>query len=264
VINWSVFSVAIGIFLTSLVFSMFGRGGGEFYLLFIISLLPIDYYTGAGITLFLIMLQGISMIAVYHAKHRLVDWGLALILGLSTGLSSFLGGYLSYNIPAVYLKVLFSASIMISAFFLYKGIWIRGRKGRIGVWTRNIGSEIYHVNLLYIVPLIVLVTFVAGMVGISGGGLIIPICILLGGVPIRVAMGTNTFLVLISSTLSFIGHAIKGGFNIYYGVIYGVMVILGSQIGSRLHVKINETLLRKIFSAILVIAASWMIIKIFI
>jgi len=41
------------------------------------------------------------------------------------------------------------------------------------------------------------------------------------------------------------------------------MVILGSQIGSRLHTRVNESFLRIGFVIILVAAAVWMIIKIF-
>ena len=101
------------------------------------------------------------------------------------------------------------------------------------------------------------------MVGISGGGLIIPICVLLGGVPIRIAMGTNTFLVLTSSTMSFAGHLIRGGFDPILGGIFGCVVIVGAQIGSRFHVKIGERTLRKAFSLILVVAAAWMLLKMF-
>ena len=109
---------AIGIFLTSLIFSMFGRGGGEFYLPIMISLLPIDYYTAAGISLFIIMLQGLSMLIVYHGRHRLVDWGLALVLGFAIGLASFLGGYLSYRIPAYLLKLSFSIKYPLSHMYI--------------------------------------------------------------------------------------------------------------------------------------------------
>ena len=101
---WSIAIAASAIFATSLIFSMFGRGGGEFYLPIMLTVLSLTYYTCAGISLFLIMLQGLSMIIVYHGKHRLVDWQLALALGLTVGACSFLGGFLSYRIPAYLLK----------------------------------------------------------------------------------------------------------------------------------------------------------------
>ena len=260
---WSIAAAALAIFATSSIFSMFGRGGGEFYLLIMLSILSLTYYTCAGISLFLIMLQGLSMIIVYHGKHRFVDWGLAIVLGLIVGVCSFLGGFLSYRVPTYLLKISFSTFLLISAYFIYRGIYVKPVKGGFGVWTRKLGKETYHVNMLYIMIPVAVAAFTAGMVGISGGGLIIPICVLFGGVPIRIAMGTNTFLVLTSSTMSFTGHLIRGGFDPMLGGILGCVVILGAQIGSRFHVKISERILRRAFSLILVVAAAWMLIKMF-
>ena len=66
------------IFIISLVFSMFGKGGGELYLPVILTLLSIPFYVAAGVSLFLILLQSVSMIFVYSQKHKLIDWKLSL------------------------------------------------------------------------------------------------------------------------------------------------------------------------------------------
>ncbi|MCD6236629.1 MAG: TSUP family transporter, partial [Thermoplasmata archaeon] len=86
---------AITIFIISLVFSMFGKGGGELYLPVMLTLLSIPFYVAAGVSLFLILLQSISMIFVYSHKHKLVDWKVALLLTVVVGVSSFLGGFVS-------------------------------------------------------------------------------------------------------------------------------------------------------------------------
>jgi len=65
------------VFIISLIFSMFGKGGGELYLPVMLTLLNIAFYTAAGVSLFLIFLQSISMIFVYSQKHKLIDWKLA-------------------------------------------------------------------------------------------------------------------------------------------------------------------------------------------
>jgi len=254
---------AIMIFIVSLIFSIFGRGGGEFYLPIIITLLSMSYYTAAGITQFLIMLQGLSMVIIYWRKHRQLDWYLALTLAICVGLASFLGAFFSKGIPGVYLKIAFAVFLMVSAIFIFINKSVKPREGGFGVWHRKFHDREYDMNLLYIILPVSIAGFLAGMVGISGGGLIIPICILLGGVPLRIAMGTNTFIVLASTSMGFLGHAIRGGIDWSLCLIFGVSVVLGSQIGSRLHVKINEESLRIGFAIILIIAALWMILKIF-
>jgi len=254
---------AIIILVISLVFSMFGRGGGEFYLPTVVTFLGIPFYTAAGVSLFLIFLQGASMVFVYSARNKLLDWKLAFVLAIAVASMAFWGGFISHGIPAIYLKALFAIFLLISAYFMLKRKKVSARKGMVGVWHREFSGGSYDVNLLYVILPVALAAFVAGMVGISGCGLIIPICILLGGVPLSIAMGTNTFLVLTSSSMSFLGHVLKGGFDWKLCLILGLMVLLGSQIGSRIHTRVNENFLRIGFVVILVVASLWMIAKIF-
>ena len=250
------------IFIISLIFSMFGKGGGELYLPMMITLLNITFYTAAGVSLFLIFLQSISMVFVYSQKHKLLDWKLALILAIVVGVSSFLGGFVSKGIPALYLKIIFATFLIISAFLLFLNKSMKVKLGKFGVWHREFSGGEYDVHILYLVVPISIAAFLAGMIGISGGGLIVPIAVLLGGMPIRIAMGTNTFLVLVSSSMGFLGHALKGSVDWYLCAVFGVTILIGSQIGSHLHAEVNERNLRIGLATILLFAAIWMIIRV--
>ncbi len=253
---------ALLVFVISLIFSMFGKGGGELYLPVMLTLLNIAFYTAAGVSLFLIFIQSISMIFVYSQKHKLVDWKLALLLAAVVGVSSFLGGFVSEGIPALYLKITFAVFLIISAFLLFLNKGMKIKLGKFGVWHRKFGGGEYDVHILYLISPVAAAAFLAGMVGISGGGLIVPIAVLLGGMPIRIAMGTNTFLVLASSSMGFLGHAAKGGVDWYLCAVLGIAIIAGSQIGSRMHAKVGEKSLRLGLAAILTFAALWMILRV--
>jgi len=253
----------IAIFVISLVFSMFGKGGGELYLPVMLTVLNITFYAAAGISLFLIFLQSISMIFVYSTKHKLIDWKLALILAVVVGFSSFLGGFISKGFPAIYLKLTFAVFLLVSAGLLFLNKNIKVKMGRSGAWHRRFYGGEYDINLLYVILPVSLAGFLAGMVGISGGGLIVPVAVLLGGMPIRIAMGTNTFLVLASSSMGFLGHAAEGGIEWKLCLIFGISIIFGSQIGSHLHAKVNERFLRIGLAVILIVAALWMILRIY-
>ena len=250
------------VFIISLIFSMFGKGGGELYLPVILTLLNIAFYTAAGVSLFLIFLQSISMIFVYSQKHKLIDWKLALLLATVVGTSSFLGGFVSEGIPALYLKITFAAFLIISAILLFLNKGMKIKLGKFGVWHRKFGGGEYDVHILYLAVPVAVAAFLAGMVGISGGGLIVPIAVLLGGMPIRIAMGTNTFLVLASSSMGFLGHAAKGGVDWYLCAVFGIAIVAGSQVGSRMHAKVGEKSLRLGLAAILTFAALWMILRV--
>jgi len=254
----SIVMAAITIFAISLIFSIFGKGGGELYIPVMLTFLSISFYKAAGISLFLIFLQSISMVFIYSRKHNLIDWKLAALLAFIVGISSFLGGFFSKLIDAKYLKISFAIVLLISAFFL-----LLNKKARFkikGIWHRRIGNEEYYVNIPLILFPVALAAFVAGMVGISGGGLIVPIAVLLGSVPIRFAMGTNTFLVLVSSSMGFLGHVLKGGVDWHLCLIFSIAIIIGSQIGSHMHIKIDEKVLRTGLAIILSLASLWMIL----
>ncbi len=252
---------AILIFVISLVFSMFGKGGGELYLPVMLMLLSISFYTAAGVSLFLIFLQSISMIFVYSRKHRLIDWKLAVILSIIVGGSSFLGGFFSVGVSALYLKVVFAAFLIFSAFLLFLNKNKKVELGKFGVWHREFGGGQYNVHILYLIVPIMLAAFLAGMIGISGGGLIVPIAVLLGGVPIRIAMGTNTVLVLVASSMGFLGHMTNGSIDWRLCILFGSVILAGSQIGARMHAKVSEKNLRLGLALILLFAAGLMILK---
>jgi uncharacterized membrane protein YfcA len=141
---------------------------------------------------------------------------------------------------------------------------VPAKKGRLGTWHRKLPDEEYDMNFLYIVVPVAMIASVAGMLGISGCGLIMPICILLGGVPLRIAIGSNTMLVLASSGTSFLGHIARGHYPPWiYILMFAGATIIGALLGSRTHVKIRDEYVKKGFITILIAAAVWMVIKTF-
>ncbi len=253
-----------GLFSIAFVFSMFGRGGGQFLLPLLITVLPWPFFNLATISLFLIFTQGLVMLLVYGAKHKLVDWPLALTLSIFVGVFAFLGGYISFHVNPIYLKVTFAVFLLISAYKIWQGKKIPAKKGRFGTWHRKMPGEEYNMNFLYIVLPVAIIAGISGMLGISGCGLIIPICILLGGVPIRVAIGSNTMLVLTSSGTSFLGHIARGHYPPWSTVImFAGATICGAILGSRLHMKVPDEYVKKGFIMILIVAAFWMTVKIY-
>lgn len=258
------FLAFVGIFAISWLFSIFGRGGGEFKLPLLMSIVALPFTDIKIVSVFLILTQGVVMMIVYSGKHKLTDWPLAVILAGIVGVASFFGGYFSHLVPPAYLKGLFAVVLLISAVKMALGKGTPANKARFGVWHRTMpgaGGEQYDVNLAYLVLPVLVVGFIAGMLGISGCGLIIPLCVVLGGVPLRIAIGTNTLLLITSTSSSFAGHLIKGNFYWRLALILAVAAVVGAYLGSRQHTTISEKNIKRGFITILVIAAIWMLIK---
>ena len=80
----------------------------------------------------------------------------------------------------------------------------------------------------------------------------------------RIAIGSNTMLVLTSSGTSFLGHIARGHYPTWtYILMFAGATICGALLGSRTHVKIPEEYVKKGFITILIVAAVWMLVKIY-
>lgn len=60
------------------------------------------------------------------------------------------------------------------------------------------------INMFVFIPIVLITGFVSGMVGISGGSFLVPLMVLAVGVPMRIAVGTSTTLVIITATAVFL------------------------------------------------------------
>lgn len=232
---------------------MFGKGGGNFFVpIFVIYGIP--FHQAASTSLFILMISGLTMLIVFNRK-TLIDWktGLSVIAFSSTG--AFIGGFISSSIPVIYLKINFSVFSIISAYFLYKSNKNSSNINFGPIWKRKLGIEEYNFPVAIVLPLVFIVGIFAGMIGISGGALIVPILIVLGNLPLRIAFATNSLNILFSSTAGFLGHGISNHIHWKFAITMAIFVLIGSAIGSMMSTKVNAELLKIFFVIILVIAA---------
>ena len=115
-------------------------------------------------------------------------------------------------------------------------------------------------------PLIVLVGFAVGvftgMVGAGGGFMILPVLVLLGGLPMKVAIGTDLLIIAAKSLLGFVGEmqAVEG---IDYGFV-GLITLLplaGMVIGTLLNRRAPAQLLRTAFAWFVLVMGSYIVVR---
>jgi len=254
--------LGIILFVIAFILSIFGKGGGEFFVPIFLTA-GISFHEAATTSLFILMVSGFSMMVVYH-KKALIDWttGIAVIISSASG--AFIGGFISVGIKPLYLKTLFAVLLLISSYFLSKPEKAPSEKFMKGpIWKRKCCGEEYRFPVLIVLPTIFIIGFIAGMVGISGGGLIVPLLIILGGMPLRISFATNSIMVLFSSALGFLGRGLSMGVNWKLALTMAVFVAGGALLGSHYSTRFKVKHLKKIFVWILIIAAIWMILKAF-
>ena len=262
------------VFSVASVLSVFGKGGGEFYVPLLITL-GMPFQSAASTSLLCLVFSGIAMTFVYHRKMGQVDWQLAAVLFSTAGVSAFLGGMFSVGIDPFYLKIIFSMTLFMAAGIMYLRMnRAAGKEGKITVeekqrnegfwiWHRSGKENSFDMNLLLVLPSVAIVAFLAGMVGISGGSLIVPIMIILGSVPVRRAFATNSVLVMMTSLMGLFGRGVSMGINLNIAVPIALFAMGGALTGSTLSGKIETARLQRYFIVVIVVAALWMLYRAF-
>ncbi|MEJ2749397.1 MAG: sulfite exporter TauE/SafE family protein [Anaerolineae bacterium] len=156
----------------------------------------------------------------------------------------------------------FAGVLLIGAYFMYRPVknYVQPSAPRHWwQWHRTKVAEEYAINVLIIVPTMLVAGFVAGLLGVGGGLIKVPAVVLLGGVPVRIAVGSSSLMVGITALTGFIGQFLRGHFNAHLTVVLALAVLLGSQIGPRLAIKIERDRLQKYFALLLVAISLWLI-----
>jgi uncharacterized membrane protein YfcA len=243
----------------SICFSMLGQGGGAFYVPMLLAV-SVPFYVAAATSQVLIMVVSLSSMLVF-AKAKMLDWKLVLLIEPPTNLGSFLGGYLSDYIPSYVAKLCFAGVLLVGAYFMYRPVKERvaGSPDRHWWnWRRKGVAEPYAINVLLLVPIMVVAGFVAGMLGVGGGLVKVPAVVLLGGVPMKIAVGSSSLMIGITALTGFIGHLLQGHFEPKLVAALAAGVLVGSQIGPRISVRIDRDKLKRFFAVLLILIALWL------
>ncbi len=101
----------------------------------------------------------------------------------------------------------------------------------------------------------------AGLLGVGGGFLRMPMLVYLIGCPTHVAVGTDLFEIIISGAFGSFTHALKGNVDLAMAVLMLLGALVGAQIGTFATRYVRGTQLRTLFGAGLVAATISLIVK---
>ncbi len=254
----SLLVLAVLMFLVALGFSILGQGGGILYTPIQVWA-GIEFHEAATTSLFLIMVLSLSATLVFRRAKR-TDWPLALVLETATTAGGFVGGFWSGAFSGRSLSALFAAVVTLAAYFMVRPFgnatacpsdearpWFS--------WRRQLGEEVYCVNLALALPISFAAGLVSGLVGVGGGVLKVPMMVLLFGVPMDIAVGCSAFMVGVTAAGGFVGHVARGHWDWRLSLILAVAVFAGGQVGSRISVNLDKAKLRRGFGVFLFVVA---------
>lgn len=184
--------------------------------------------------------------AVPFALKKLVDWRSVLLFGIPGMGGAYGGAYLSKFMPGTAQLALFAVVMLLAAFMMFR----REAPTKIAPGLPHAAWKIISEGLA--------VGVLTGIVGVGGGFLIVPALVLLGGLPMHMAVGTSLAIIALKSTSGFykyIDVLKEAGESIDWPLIliFAGIGIIGSFAGKKAGEYVAPEHLKKGFAAFLLI-----------
>lgn len=123
------------------------------------------------------------------------------------------------------------------------------------------GAGIASISLWAVLGVGLFTGFLAGMLGVGGGFIRVPLLVYAIGVPTHVAVGTDLFEIVISAGFGTITHAVKGNVDVLMALTMHTGAALGAQIGSTATRFFTGPRIRLFFSALPLVGALLVIVR---
>ena len=110
-------------------------------------------------------------------------------------------------------------------------------------------------ELLLLVAVGLAAGFMAGLLGVGGGILLVPAMVLLFGFDQHVAQGTSLLVIIPSALTGSITHLRAGRLSLRDAAMLAAGGVIGAVIGSVFALSLEDTLLRRLFAGLLLVTA---------
>lgn len=247
--------------------SMLGIGGGVLLIPLLTGVFGLPIKTAIGASTICVIASSTAASSVYVGKG-LAHTRLAMVLEIATTLGALAGGITAVLLAPRLLSALF-AVVLLYVFYTF---------------TRNQNQEMNPaptglLDTTYIDPLSkksvhygvknmragmaasFLAGNVAGLLGIGGGIVKVPVMAMIMAIPMRAAVATSNFTIGITAATSGIIHYQNGNIDPMVAVPTALGILVGAQIGSRLGSRLPGQRLRQIFRWVILIFAIQMVVK---
>ncbi len=183
-----------------------------------------------------------------HRKFHFVSNRLSVYMGVSIFIAAGIGGIVSGYISNEILLFVFAGLAFIAAILMMKSV------------RNDIERPDAHFdfNIARAVTTASGVGLLGGMVGQGGSFILVPLMIFYVKIPTRIAIGSNLWIVMLSSIAALISKAVTGQIQWLMTIPIFLTAIPFSILGGYVSAHVSVIWLRKILAGLIAVAAMWM------
>lgn len=233
--------------------SMIGIGGGILNTPLLIIVFGLTAQQGPATALVAAFFVAVASSAAYWRQNpKPIIPRVGLVLAITTSPGSLVGVFMRTLIQDdMALRIIFGLSLMPVAL---KMLFAKRKK------KGDLASEVSEFDQTSITPRTwagaLIGGFIggisAGLLGIGGGAVVVPVLSIIVGLPMHAAVATSMFTMMFTAAAGTALNYVSGYVDPFFAISLGVGMLVGGQIGSRLACRVNAVQLKRIFGLILV------------
>lgn len=256
---------------------LFGGGGSILTVPLLIYLANVPAKAAIAMSLFVVAVT--SMVsAVGHARAGRIRWKTGLTFGVAGMAGAYAGGLIGPHLPEALLLAGFALMMVATAIAM-----IRSRRtsqhsaSQPGASEHGASEDCtpeggmqeggmqeqreprHDLPIVHVVAEGVVVGLVTGLVGAGGGFLVVPALVLLGGMPMGIAVGTSLLVIAMKSVAGLAGYLQTVPVDWTLALPVTAAAVVGGLIGGRLAGRVHADRLRRTFGWFLLVMGGFVL-----
>ncbi len=201
-----------------------------------------------------------------RAKETHVDVRTGLILALAGMFGAPVGAWIGRFIPENWLLVLFAALVFLVGIRMLFSSSAKTNESRAIAESAPHGEArgksarsftLPSARTLGLCAAGLVTGMLAGLLGVGGGFILVPVLVLFGGVEIHRAVATSLCVIALVSVPATASHLLAGQvIPLDVTVLFAIGAVVGLKLGSKLAAKLSGPRLQQLFGAIMLVMAT--------
>jgi uncharacterized membrane protein YfcA len=238
--------VAVGV-VAGFLSGLFGVGGGILIVPALVMVLHFDQRLAHGTSLAAVLPIAISSLASYTLDDK-VDWVVGALLAAGAIGGAVIGTHILHRLPHDALAMAFALLLIATAVRLVLDDSDGGGRAALTV-----------VGVIALVLFGFATGILAGLLGVGGGIVMVPIMVVAFSMPAAIAKGTSLLVIVPTAVMGTWRNRTKRNADMRVAVILGLAGVVSAFIGGSISVGMSESLSNALFAGLLALVAARMI-----